>query len=109
MSNKNSIFYNELELNLDDENYYDSEGYPISYNYEDSGDDFGFYDFEKENKKEKIKYCKLPQDHKFVKKLLFYSFNRECSICGYSPELDYSKKDFEECHRLFINWEKNKK
>lgn len=106
MSNKNYIQYDEFDF--DEELAYDSEGYPIPYDL----DDFGTYDFENDfvgKKKCKSRFCSKPQDHNFVKKNLFYSINRECVLCGYSPELDHSKDEFEECHKAFINWEKTKK
>jgi hypothetical protein len=112
MSNKKNIYLDDLDY--EEEVLYDSEGYLLN-NIELEIDDFGYYDFkEGDDKKYKKKtdtrkYCKFPQDHKFNKKLLFYSHHRECAICGYSPELDSGKKEFEECHSKFINWEKNKK
>lgn len=111
MSNKKNIYLDGLDF--EEEYLYDSEGYPVN-KLELDMDDFGYYDFKEdtdENKKSinVKKPCKYPQDHKFNKKLLFYSHHRECSICGYSPELDSDKKQFEDCHNKFINWEKNKK
>jgi hypothetical protein len=44
-----------------------------------------------------------------VKKILAIHYYRECSICGYSPELDGAKPDMEKIHEDFINWEKTKK
>lgn len=106
MSNKKYIQIDDPDF--EEEGLYDSEGYMLN-NLELDIDDFGYYDFKREGESDTKKYCKSPQEHRFTKKLLFFSHHRECSICGYSPELDSDKKEFEDCHNKFINWEKNKK
>ena len=70
---------------------------------EDDEDDFGNFCYNSSKK------CKYPSDHVFVKKILAIHYYRECSICGYSPELDGAKPDMEKIHEDFINWEKTKK
>lgn len=106
MPNKKYIYIDDPDY--DEEALYDSEGYMLK-NLELEIDDFGYYDFKEDDLSNNKKYCKLPQDHKFTRKLLFFSHHRECSLCGYSPELDSDKKEFEDCHKKFTSWEKNKK
>jgi hypothetical protein len=104
MSNKNSIFF---EYDFDSELDYEN----VKYN-ELGNDGFGYFDLseaEEDFPPSILKICSDPKNHHFKQKFLFYSSHRECVYCGYSPELDYAKKEFEECHNKFLIWEKNKK
>lgn len=111
MQNSNSIFY-EYDFDYELDNNLDLEYKNVKYN-ELGNDDFGYYDFSEDFDLEEppsiSKICSDPKNHQFKQKFLFYSSHRECIHCGYSPELDYSKKEFEECHNKFLIWEKNKK
>jgi len=50
----------------------------------------------------------LPFKHSFEKRLLAQHFYQECSLCGYSPDLDQDKPKFKKCHKDYISWRKNK-
>ena len=58
---------------------------------------------------EKGKSFCSPSSHKFIRKILATHFYWECAVCGYSPELDYNKKEFKECHKEYLNWLSTKK
>jgi len=74
-------------------------------------DDFGliyldFDDSEEDLPSTPNKPCKNPHQHIFEKKLLANLYYYECSECGYSPELDYNKPNFKECHDEYLLWKK---
>lgn len=76
-------------------------------------DDFGlvFLDFDDDVEDElpplPTDPCRKPYDHKFEKKLLASHYYFECTICGYSPDLDSTKPKFKKCHQDYVAWEKS--
>jgi len=77
-------------------------------------DDFGlvYLDFDDVDKEElppiPTEPCRQPYHHKFIKKLLASHYYYECTLCGYSPELDYNKPKFKKCHVEHTAWKKSK-
>lgn len=73
---------------------------------------WGFYDWDSdENDFTKVDLgpCACSWMHEFERKAYTTWFFRECTKCGYSPEFDYNKPEFRQCHIDFIEWEaKNK-
>jgi len=51
--------------------------------------------------------CTRPSYHVFKQKMLATHYYWECTLCGYSPELDGSKPKFEDCHKEYIKWKKD--
>ena len=74
----------------------------------DWDDDFGYANLDDDFEKWNSSRCRKPQDHKFKKKILFNSYYRECSICGYSPDLDGNKSNFLDTHKEFLESEVKK-
>lgn len=76
-------------------------------------DDFGFFDTSSVKKvklkKKNKNYCDNPSNHVFEKKLLLTNNYLECKKCGYSPDLDKNKKEFQQCHLEYIEWKNLKK
>lgn len=50
--------------------------------------------------------CRSPSNHIFEKKLLARHYYHECTVCGYSPDLDANKPKFQECHEKYLSWKK---
>jgi len=74
-------------------------------------DDFGLIYLDFDDKLEELpptpdKPCQKPYSHNFEKKLLAQLYYYECSKCGYSPDLDYNKPKFKECHDEYLAWKK---
>lgn len=50
--------------------------------------------------------CRSPFDHIFKKRTLCTSNYTECLKCGYSPDLDSNKPEFERTHREYLEFRK---
>lgn len=87
--------FNNIYSSVDLDDYSSNEG------------DFAYYDNEEDVQETHI--CNNAWNHKFSKKTLLAHFYRECTLCGYSPELDGDKSYFESCHEKFLNWENSSK
>jgi hypothetical protein len=97
---------------LDEQNDYDIDDFWGHPKYSED-DDFGFFDTSSV-KKVKLKkrnknYCENPSNHIFKKKLLLTNNYLECEKCGYSPDLDKNKKEYEQCHNEYLQWKNTKK
>ena len=68
-----------------------------------------FEDCSKQLPSENKGICKEPSLHIFDKKMLATHYYYECSICGYSPELDYNKEKFKACHESYQSWKTRRK
>ena len=78
----------------------------------DDEDDFCLANFDKEGGyllPPIPKTCENPGDHRFEKLLLLHIYHQECIFCGYSPDLDSCKPEWEECHRDYIKWKQERK
>jgi len=74
-------------------------------------DDFGLVYLDFDDPKEDLPSipsapCNKPHQHNFEKKLLAHLYYNECTKCGYSPDLDYNKTKFKECHDEYLSWKK---
>lgn len=49
--------------------------------------------------------CSNPAWHNFERYCWTTYYIRECTICGYSPELDAGKEYYQPCHAEFKAWE----
>jgi hypothetical protein len=89
--------------------YYNADDFWGHPNYTDE-DDFGFFDTSSVKKvklkKKNKNYCETPDKHIFEKKLLLTNNYLECKKCGYSPDLDKNKKEYEQCHLEYLKYKK---
>jgi len=74
-------------------------------------DDFGlvyldFDDVKKDLPPTPAEPCKA-YNHTFEKKLLASHYYEECIRCGYSPDLDHNKPEFERCHKEYQAWKES--
>jgi hypothetical protein len=71
-------------------------------------EDFGLFDTSSVKKvklkKKNKNYCQTPSRHVFEKKMLLTNNYLECKNCGYSPDLDKNKKEYEQCHLEYLEW-----
>ena len=74
----------------------------------DSDFDFGLIDIDTkcEQIPKESAICDLAYQHVFEKKLLAQHYYLECKKCGYSPDLDFNKPKFKECHEEYLAWKK---
>ena len=77
----------------------------------DNDDDFGLVYLDFEDEVEELpptpdQPCREPYHHKFEKKLLAQHYYYECTLCGYSPDLDFDKPKFKKCHKDYVAWKK---